>query len=369
MPPVELPAELAAATERLAAPGARAERRERAGPCALGGARRAVCARPGCCAPARPPGSVRCRPRPRSRSRARSGSRAATPPPAGACRSPAPPACWPAGCPSRGRPRCWAPPTTWPPACGPRAVARRPSTAGLRVSGRWAFCSGISHSNWLFAGCVLENGEGAAPQLRVVALPTASSRSSTRGTPAGCARPASNDAVADELFVPAERVLSLLGAEPRLDERLYRFPAFGYFALSIAAAALGNARGAIDELIELAPARSGLGAARTLAERPATQARRRRGRGEPAGRPGALLRGHRGGLVGGCTRARSSGVAAPRPAARRHPRRAHLGRGRARDVRPRRGQRDLRALARCSGASATPTPPPPTSRSACRRGS
>jgi len=26
---------------------------------------------------------------------------------------------------------------------------------GLRVSGRWSFCSGISHSEWLFAGCVL----------------------------------------------------------------------------------------------------------------------------------------------------------------------------------------------------------------------
>jgi indole-3-acetate monooxygenase len=146
-----------------------------------------------------------------------------------------------------------------------------PVDGGLRVSGRWAFCSGISHSNWLFAGCVLEDGEAAAPVLRVVALPTAELEILDTWHTGGLRATASNDAVAKELFVPAERVLSILGAEPRLDERLYRFPAFGYFALSIAAAALGNARGAIDELMELALEKVGLGQTRTLAERPATQ--------------------------------------------------------------------------------------------------
>jgi alkylation response protein AidB-like acyl-CoA dehydrogenase len=45
-----------------------------------------------------------------------------------------------------------------------------------------------------------------------------------------------------------------------------------FFALSIAAAALGNARAAIDELVELAGGKVGLGSSRTLAERPSTQA-------------------------------------------------------------------------------------------------
>ncbi len=146
-----------------------------------------------------------------------------------------------------------------------------PVDGGLQVSGRWAFCSGISHSDWLFAGCVLEGGEGEDPQLRVVALPTAELEILDTWHTGGLRATASNDAVADDLFVPSERVLSLLAAEPRLDERLYRFPAFGYFALSIAAAALGNARGAIDDLIELALGKVGLGQTRTLAERPATQ--------------------------------------------------------------------------------------------------
>ena len=139
------------------------------------------------------------------------------------------------------------PRTTWPPGCGRRAGRGTPVDGGLRVSGRWAFCSGISHSDWLFAGCVLEGGEGEDPQLRVLALPTAELEILDTWHTGGLRATASNDAVADDLFVPSERVLSLLGAEPRLDERLYRFPAFGYFALSIAAAALGNARGAIED--------------------------------------------------------------------------------------------------------------------------
>ena len=58
---------------------------------------------------------------------------------------------------------------------------------------------------------------------------------------------------------------------PVLDRPLYRFPIFGFFALSIAAAALGNARAAIDELVALAGGKVGLGSSRTLAQRASTQ--------------------------------------------------------------------------------------------------
>jgi alkylation response protein AidB-like acyl-CoA dehydrogenase len=66
-------------------------------------------------------------------------------------------------------------------------------------------------------------------------------------------------------------VFSLLDG-PVLDRPLYRFPIFGYFALSIGAAALGNARGTIDEFAELAAHKVGQGSTRTLAQRSATHA-------------------------------------------------------------------------------------------------
>ena len=161
-------------------------------------------------------------------------------------------------------------------AAGVWAPRGRASAAdgGLRVSGRWSFCSGISHSQWLFAGCVLEDADAGSrePLLRVVALPRAELEILDTWHTSGLRGTGSHDALADDLFVPGHRVLSLLGARPRIDAPLYRFPIFGFFALSIAAAALGNARGAIDDLIELAARKTGLGSSRLLGERPATQA-------------------------------------------------------------------------------------------------
>jgi alkylation response protein AidB-like acyl-CoA dehydrogenase len=156
----------------------------------------------------------------------------------------------------------------------PRGLAR-PIDGGLRVSGRWAFCSGIKHSDYLFAGCDLKTDaprDSSPPVLRVVAIPTAELEILDTWHTSGLRGTGSHDAVADDVFVPMRRTLSLLDEPPTVDAPLYRFPIFGFFALSIAAAALGNARGAIDDLVQLAAGKVGLGSSRTLAERPATQA-------------------------------------------------------------------------------------------------
>jgi alkylation response protein AidB-like acyl-CoA dehydrogenase len=149
-----------------------------------------------------------------------------------------------------------------------------PANGGMRVSGRWSFCSGISHSEWLFAGCVLDDGRPAAggPVLRIVGMPTAELEVLDTWHTSGLRGTGSHDALADSVFVPDRRILSLMDGGPRIDSPLYRFPIFGFFALSIAAAALGNARGAIVDLCELAAGKRAQGSSRVLAERPATQA-------------------------------------------------------------------------------------------------
>ena len=53
---------------------------------------------------------------------------------------------------------------------------------------------------------------------------------------------------------------------------LYAFPVFGLLALAIAGVALGIARAAIDDVIELAGGKTPTLSSRRLAERPATQA-------------------------------------------------------------------------------------------------
>ena len=165
----------------------------------------------------------------------------------------------------------------------PRGTAR-PVDGGLLVSGRWAFCSGITHSEYFFGGCILVTGEEAGgagaseatggqiqPVLRAVGIPTSEMEILDTWHTSGLRATGSHDAVADDVFIPTHRTISLLDG-PLVDASLYRFPLFGYFALSIAAAALGNARGAIDDLLDLAGRKVALGARRTLAERPMTQA-------------------------------------------------------------------------------------------------
>jgi len=146
----------------------------------------------------------------------------------------------------------------------PQGKARR-VPGGVVVSGRWAFCSGITHADVLFAGCVLED------RPAVVALPTEQLQILDTWHTLGLRGTGSHDTVADEVFVPNERVVSIFDG-PVIDRPLYRFPPFGFFAACITAAAMGNARAAIDNFVDLAGTKKGVAASRTLAERSTIQA-------------------------------------------------------------------------------------------------
>jgi alkylation response protein AidB-like acyl-CoA dehydrogenase len=152
----------------------------------------------------------------------------------------------------------------------PRGAARRVE-GGYRVSGRWAFCSGILHSDYLFGGSTVEDRAGGQATPRVLGMPVSELEIIDTWRTTGLRGTGSHDAVAADVFVPGHRSLWLLDP-PTSDAALYRFPIFSFFALSIAAAALGNARGAIEDLKELGVDKVGLGSSRTLAQRPATWA-------------------------------------------------------------------------------------------------
>lgn len=143
----------------------------------------------------------------------------------------------------------------------------RPVAGGVVVSGQWAFCSGIPHADLAFLGCVIE--DETVP--RIVTLSKDDLNVLDTWHTLGLRGTGSHDVVADDVFVPSERVFSLFDG-PVVDRPLYRFPVFGFFALAVAVPGLGNARGAIDDLVELAAGKVGLGSSRTLAERASTQA-------------------------------------------------------------------------------------------------
>ena len=110
------------------------------------------------------------------------------------------------------------------------------------VSGRWPFCSGIDHADLLFAGCFVESEASSAEGPRapsVVAIPKGDLEILDTWHTLGLRGTGSHDAVADDVFVPEARVLSVFEG-PLVDRPVYRFPVFGFFALSIAAAAIGT---------------------------------------------------------------------------------------------------------------------------------
>src|SRR5947209_18784402 len=82
----------------------------------------------------------------------------------------------------------------------PRGSARRVD-GGYRVSGRWPFCSGITHSDYLFSGSLVEGDR--APT--VVGIPTAELEIADTWHTTGLRGTGSHDAVAADVFVPVRR--------------------------------------------------------------------------------------------------------------------------------------------------------------------
>jgi alkylation response protein AidB-like acyl-CoA dehydrogenase len=145
-----------------------------------------------------------------------------------------------------------------------------PEGGGYRVSGRWPFASGSEHCAWLMGGCLVR-GAGA-PQARMMLFPATDARIVDTWNVAGLRGTGSHDMAVENLFVPAERSVSIVTDRSRAGGTLYAFPVFGLLAIGIAAVALGIARAAIDELVRLAREKSPYGSKRTLAERGVVQA-------------------------------------------------------------------------------------------------
>jgi alkylation response protein AidB-like acyl-CoA dehydrogenase len=159
----------------------------------------------------------------------------------------------------------------------PRGRAER-RDGGFLVSGRWAFASGVQHCDWVLGGCVVHAGdepellENGSPDVRLMLMPADAVEVIDTWSVSGLRGTGSHDMAAVSLPVPAARGVSLLSDAPCHPGALYAFPLFGLLSLGIAAVALGIARGAVDDFMALAGAKTPAGGRRTLAERSTVQA-------------------------------------------------------------------------------------------------
>jgi alkylation response protein AidB-like acyl-CoA dehydrogenase len=128
---------------------------------------------------------------------------------------------------------------------------------GFRVSGRWPFASGITHSEWVWAGClVMENGKPRmtprGPEMVHVCMPVRDVTIHDTWHVSGLCGTGSNDFQVADLVVPEHRTFALLDPAGHRPEPLYQMPPLGIFVSQVACVSLGIARGALDELAQLA---------------------------------------------------------------------------------------------------------------------
>jgi 3-hydroxy-9,10-secoandrosta-1,3,5(10)-triene-9,17-dione monooxygenase len=149
--------------------------------------------------------------------------------------------------------------------------------AGYVVDGRWQFCSGIDHANWVMMGCA--DAESGAPAVHVVA-PRAQVEIDDSWQVLGLEGTGSKDIVANELFVPSYRAVDtrdlMRGASPyTLNHltRVYRVSADAMLSLSVPAALLGIARAMHSSFIERTKQRRVIVSGARKAEHGPTQVR------------------------------------------------------------------------------------------------
>ena len=168
-----------------------------------------------------------------------------------------------------------SPDALWAGVAAPAGRAH-PVDGGYRVEGRWPFASGSTHAEWLWAGCmVMENGKPRmtphGPMIVHACVPMSQVTVHDTWFVSGLSGTASNDVSVADAFVPGHWVFDLFDAATHRPEPLYQMPSLGWFVSQVVAVSLGIARGALDELAEMAQTKVPTFSSAVLADRPAAQ--------------------------------------------------------------------------------------------------
>ncbi|WP_329236806.1 acyl-CoA dehydrogenase family protein [Streptomyces sp. NBC_01460] len=138
--------------------------------------------------------------------------------------------------------------------CGvlaPSATSRAVE-GGLVVTGRWGFASGSLHSQWATVGIPVVDASGQQTDQGAALIPMSDLTIEDTWYVAGMRGTGSNTLVADEVFVPEHRILSVTrgvqGDYPteHKDESLYRSALVPVLALVLAGPQVGLAQAGMD---------------------------------------------------------------------------------------------------------------------------
>lgn len=148
---------------------------------------------------------------------------------------------------------------------------------GYRVNGRWQFCSGVDHAEWVMLGCA--DPESHNPRVHVV-VPVGQLEVDDTWHVMGLQGTGSKDVVAHDLFVPEQYAIDTRhmfgGTSPHVGKHrtnLYRLSAEAMLCMSVSTAVLGSAQFARDQFIERTRERKVILTGASKAEHAPTQVR------------------------------------------------------------------------------------------------
>jgi alkylation response protein AidB-like acyl-CoA dehydrogenase len=139
---------------------------------------------------------------------------------------------------------------------------------GYRISGNWSFTSGCDHATWLVNGGMIPPATaGAPPTPAFFLMPRADVRIEDNWFTMGLAGTGSKNAIAENIFVPAHRVVPVAdlcaGTAPGgkvHDNPLYRHSMMSALPFTLVAPVLGMAEGALADFVDMAKVRTTRGA-------------------------------------------------------------------------------------------------------------
>lgn len=138
----------------------------------------------------------------------------------------------------------------------------RPVDGGVVVSGRWPFNTGCLHSQWAVLSALVPGEDGGEPVPTSLLIPYSELTILDDWHATGLAGTGSNTTVADEVFVPAHRMLPIASqmlltfpSERNRDAAYWRIPAALFLISQAAGAPVGIARGALEAFMERLPGR------------------------------------------------------------------------------------------------------------------
>ena len=132
---------------------------------------------------------------------------------------------------------------------------------GFQVTGKWAWSSGCLHADWAMLGIPMVDADGNKADEGLAFMPMSELTIEDTWFTAGMKGSGSNTMVAEDVFVPDHRVMSvsaIMSGNPPTsykDEVLYRGAFVPVAALVLAGPQLGLCSRALDYVLEMAPKR------------------------------------------------------------------------------------------------------------------